>query len=222
MAKDLAIVLNSGGLNSAVVTAMAAQKHRPVMIHADGPGLSSPRQRMAYDQQTAHFKPYREHALPLPYLATFSPTNPQQAAQPIVADPRHPSAPVAQMIEMLPLLAGAVRFAVHYGASRIYTGFRVGGHGDDLAQATEYTQIWNELLQLPCGQTELEIESPLLELEAWQVVDVGFGVNAPFDKTWTCLEEGSDPCWACRLCRSREQAFHQAAKPDPLRVVKKV
>ena len=55
--------------------------------------------------------------------------------------------------------------------------------------------------------------------ENWRL---GFGVNAPFDKTWTCMEEGSDPCWACRLCRAREQAFHQAAKPDPLRVVKKV
>jgi 7-cyano-7-deazaguanine synthase in queuosine biosynthesis len=218
MAKDLAIVLNSGGLNSAVMTAMAAQKHRPIMVHADGAGISTPRMRVAYDQQVQHFKPYREHSLPLPYLATFA--QPQTSGLSI--DPRHPTAPVAQMIELLPLLAGAVRFAVHYGAHRIYTGFRVGGQGDDLAQATEYLQIWNELLQLPCGQAELEIESPLLELEPWQVVDIGFGVNAPFDKTWTCLEEGSEPCWACRLCRSREQAFQQAAKPDPLRIVKKV
>ena len=34
-----------------------------------------------------------------------------------------------------------------------------------LAQATEYIQIWNELLQLPCGQPELTIEAPLLELD---------------------------------------------------------
>ena len=33
MAKDLAIVLNSGGLNSVVATALAAQKHRLVMVH---------------------------------------------------------------------------------------------------------------------------------------------------------------------------------------------
>ena len=218
MAKDLAIVLNSGGVNSAVATAISAQKYRLILIHGEGTGLSTPRSRVSYDQQTAHFKPYREHSISLPYLSIFGP---QQPTQPMVADSKHPPGTTAQMIDMIPLLAGAVRFAVHYGAARIITGFRVGGTGEDLAKATEYGQIWNELLQLPCGLTELEIDTPLLELEPWQIIDVGFSVNAPFDKTWSCLEEGTDPCWACRGCRAREQAFQQAAKPDPLRGVKK-
>jgi len=220
MAKDLAIVLNSGGVNSAVITAMAAQKHRLIMLHGEGTGLSTPRSRVAYDQQVAHFKPYREHSVPLPYLSTFAPQQQTQAIS-AAADPRHPSVPVAQMIDMIPLMAAAIRFGTHYGAARIFTGFRVGGTGDELARATEYVQIWNELIQLPCAQTELEIESPVLELEPWQIVDVGFSVAAPFDKTWSCLEEGSEPCWACRGCRAREHSFQQAAKPDPLRGVKK-
>ena len=35
MAKDLAIILNSGSINSAVVTALAAQKHRAILLHAE-------------------------------------------------------------------------------------------------------------------------------------------------------------------------------------------
>lgn len=35
MPKDFAIVLNNGSLNSAVVTAMASQRFRPIMIFAD-------------------------------------------------------------------------------------------------------------------------------------------------------------------------------------------
>jgi 7-cyano-7-deazaguanine synthase in queuosine biosynthesis len=46
-------------------------------------------------------------------------------------------------------------------------------------------------------------------------------VNAPLDKTWSCLEEGSEPCWACPACRAREKAFQQAGKVDPMRVVRK-
>jgi len=219
MAKDLAIVLNSGGVNSAVVTAMAAQKYRLVMLHAEGQGLSSPRCRVTYDQQSAHFKPYRDHPMPLPYLSTF--TAAEQPAAGVVSDVRTPSAGVAQMVDLIPLIAGAIKFGMHYRASKIFLGLRVGGQGDDLAKATEYAQIWNELIQLPCGLAEMEIETPLLELEPWQVIDVGFSVNTPFDRTWSCVEEGSEPCWACRGCRSREQAFQQAAKPDPLRGLKK-
>src|SRR5579863_8612236 len=94
---------------------------------------------------------------------------------------------------------------------------RIGPGADELSQATEYFQIWNELLEMPCGKPDLEIQTPLLELEPWQVVDVGFNVSAPLERTWSCQETGTEPCWTCSGCRAREAAFQQAAKMDPLR-----
>src|SRR5712671_2599334 len=155
MAKDVAIVLSSGSINSVVATALAAQRYRLILLHAEV-GEGGTRARAAYDQQVQHFKPFREHSLPMPFLAT-------------VQDPKSSAA--------------------FYQAAAVYLGFRVGGTGDELAAATEYTQIWNELIQMPCGVKELEVITPLLELDAWQVVDVGFQVNAPMEKTWSCLEE---------------------------------
>jgi len=221
MAKDLAIVLNNGSINSAVTTALAAQKYRPIMLFAEIAPQPGSRTRAAYDQQVAHFKPYREHSLPMPYLAPLQSAG-QAAAVSMMTDPRQTAALVLQGLDLLPLIATAARFAVHYQAAAVYVGMRVGGHGDELAQMTEYVQIWNELIQLPCGQPELEINAPLLELEPWQVVDTGFQVSAPFDKSWSCVEETSEPCWACRGCRVREAAFQQAGKPDPLRAVRKL
>jgi 7-cyano-7-deazaguanine synthase in queuosine biosynthesis len=220
MAKELAIVLNSGSVNSAVVTALAAQKHRPIMLYAETSTATGARSRAAYDQQVGHFKPYREHLLSMPFLATVSPSSQNQSQ--IVSDPRQHSAIGARLLELLPMIAIAARFAVHYQAAGIYLGLRIGPQADELAQASEFLQITNELLQLPCGQSEMEIVTPLLELEPWQVVDLGFHANAPFDKTWSCLEEMSEPCWACRGCRVRESAFQQAAKPDPMHAVRKI
>ncbi len=222
MAKDLAIILNNGSVNSAVATALAAQKHRVIMLWVETtPSQQSPsRPRAAYDLQVGHFKPYREHTLQMPWHALVKPRGGQQGN--VVTDPRIQAALGPQMLELLPMLSAAARFAVHYGAGAIYTGVRIGTNGDNLAQGTEYMQIWNELLQLPCGQPELELQSPLMELETWQVIDVGFQVNAPFDRTWSCGEENSEPCWACKGCRSREAAFLQAGKPDPMRVVRKL
>jgi 7-cyano-7-deazaguanine synthase in queuosine biosynthesis len=221
MAKDLAIILSNGGINSAVASAIAVQKFRPIMLWAEVSNTpkSSARQRAAYDLQVAHFKPYREHTLQMPWVATVQPHGHAGSTAP---DPRIPMAIAPQLLELLPLLGAAARFAAHYSAAAIYLGFRVGGVGDELAQATEYMQIWNELLQIPCAQQELEIMTPLLELEPWQVIDVGFQVSAPFDRTWSCSEESSEPCWACRGCRARELAFQQAGKADPMRVVRKV
>jgi 7-cyano-7-deazaguanine synthase len=218
MAKDLAIVLNNGGINSAVTTALAAQRYRIVMLYAEVADAEGSRARAAYDLQVAHFKPYREHTLSMPFLSVVHQGSPTQPS----ADPRIVAPMAPRMIELLPLLAVAARFASHYQATAIQLGFRVGPGADELAEATEFFQVWDELLQMPCGLAELRIETPLLELEYWQAVDVGAQVSAPFDRTWSCSEHGSDPCWACRGCRAREAAFQQAGKPDPMRVVKRV
>src|SRR3954469_6975087 len=114
MAKDLAIVLNSGSLNSAVVTAMAAQKHRTVLLHAELGQPAGSRARAAYDQQVAHFKPYREHTLAMPYLSGIGAAAEQPAN---FTDPRQHTAVGGQLLDLLPLLSAAARYAVHYHAA---------------------------------------------------------------------------------------------------------
>jgi 7-cyano-7-deazaguanine synthase in queuosine biosynthesis len=78
------------------------------------------------------------------------------------------------------------------------------------------------MIQLPCRLGEMELLTPLLELEPWQVVDVGFQVAAPLERTWSCVEETTEACWSCRGCRAREAAFQQAGKPDPLRTARRI
>jgi len=217
MAKDLAIVLNNGGVNAAVASALAAQKYRPILVYVETEPAGAPGCRSAYDQQVAHYKPFREHTIAMPFFAPRAGDAPVAAASAGSVDPRvHP--PLGpQMVRLLPLVAAAVRFAADYQAAAVYLGLRVGPRGDELAQATEYVQVWNELVQMPCAQAELEVVTPLLELEPWQVVDLGFQVAAPLERTWSCEGDGPEPCGSCRGCRDRDAAFQQAAKPDPLR-----
>ena len=208
------MVLNNGSINSAVSTALAAQKYRPILLYLEPAGSPSSRQRAAYDQQVTHFKPYREQTIAQPAIASPAPA----AAG---ADPRATPPLAPRLIELLPLMAAAAQVGTQFQAGAIYVGMRIGSNSDELAQAAEFFQVWAEMLQLPCRQEKLEVITPLLELEAWEVVDLGYQVGAPFDRTWSCLHEASDPCWSCRGCREREAAFVQASKPDPLRTGKR-
>src|SRR5947207_14698389 len=116
MAKDLAIVLNNGSINSAVTTAMAGQRYRLVLLHAEV-GEGGTRGRAAYDQQVGHFKPYREHTLPMPFLA---PVQQDRSSATMISDPRVPAVLAPQMLELMPLLSAAARYAAHYKAAAIY------------------------------------------------------------------------------------------------------
>src|SRR5256885_6551977 len=87
MAKDLAIILNNGGLNSAVAAALAVQRFRPVLVYAELAPGGTPAAKGAYDQQVAHFKPFREHTLAMPFFSL--PEGPAPAATALRAvDPR--------------------------------------------------------------------------------------------------------------------------------------
>ena len=102
MAKDLAIILNSGSVNSAVVTAMAMQRYRPIFVHLANDPQSGSRWQAAYEQQVSHFKPYREHTLVMPAIA---PSTSGAAAASIAVDPRAKGHLAPQLIELLPLLS---------------------------------------------------------------------------------------------------------------------
>lgn len=218
MARDIAVVLNNGSLNSAVAAALAAQKHRLVMLYAETSDKPAGRWRWAFEQQVAFFKPYREVAVAMPFLGGMRSAATVWAA---MADRRQGGMVAPQLLALLPVAAVAASYAAQYEAAAVYCGTRVGTNVDDLAAATEYFQILTELLQMPCGQTDMEFVAPLLELEEWQVVDLGYQVNAPLDRGWSCLEDAPEPCWTCVGCRAREAAFQQAARPDPLRPVRR-
>src|SRR4051812_45609056 len=102
MARDIAIVLNSGGMNSAIVSALAAQKFRPVMVHGEIASPAGARLRAAYEQQVGHFKPYREHTVPLPAIASGATPTAQVIA---ASDPRQENYLATQMLELLPIVA---------------------------------------------------------------------------------------------------------------------
>src|SRR5436309_2551547 len=160
MAKDLAIVLNDGGVDAAVASALAVQKYRLILVYADTEAGGAPAAKAAYDQQVAHFKPFREHTLSMPFFAPRDGSAPAAVA-PGTVDPRVQAPLGPQMVRLLPLVAAAVRFAADYQAAAVYLGLRVGPKGDELSQATEYVQVWNELIQMPCAQGELELVTPL-------------------------------------------------------------
>lgn len=210
MAKDLAIVLSNGSLNSAVATALAAQKHRLIMVHVEtNPNAGRPGQ--AFDQQAGHFKPYRSHRAAMHFLSGLEKNTSPNA----VADPRMAEHGAAQLLALVPVIATGMRYAAHYNAAAVWAGIRVGPDGPDLARVTEHAQIWMELLQLTCDKPNLEFQLPLLELDAWQVVDLGVQVSAPLQMTWTCDNLVGEPCGNCRACRARENAFVRAGKTDP-------
>lgn len=216
MARELAIVLANGSIQSAVACALAAQRFRTVMLFIEN-GPNPGRPGVAFDAMVQHFKPYRSHRVQMPFLAAISRNEVNLAA----ADPRSSQNTTSLLIDLLPVVSVAIRYAVHYGATALYSGIRVGSESTDTARVTEFAQLCTEMIQITLERPELEVVTPLLEMEMWQVIDLGIQLDAPLQLAWSCENQAGEPCGECRRCRERDAAFQRSGRADPARAKQK-
>lgn len=83
-----------------------------------------------------------------------------------------------------------------------------------------YYDHYQKLLQLADPEEpQLDIRTPLANLENWQIILLGEEVGVPWEKTWSCVKENKDwiACNDCSKCRERKKAFLNAGVEDPLK-----
>jgi 7-cyano-7-deazaguanine synthase len=52
------------------------------------------------------------------------------------------------------------------------------------------------------------INAPLLHLTKKQIISLGAKLKVPFDITWSCYAGGKTPCGVCDSCKIRNEAFN--------------
>ncbi|MEM0120986.1 MAG: 7-cyano-7-deazaguanine synthase [Thermoprotei archaeon] len=110
----------------------------------------------------------------------------------------------------------AAHFAERIGADSIY-----GGHikTDALkfqdASETFFARL-NTILSEHLASKGLHVVTPLINLEKHEVVRLGGDLGVPFGSTWSCYGEGPKPCGDCKACIERRRAFLRAGLTDPL------
>jgi 7-cyano-7-deazaguanine synthase len=110
----------------------------------------------------------------------------------------------------------AAHFAERLGATYIY-----GGHlkTDSLRFKDASKRFFNSLNNLFLNHLStgaVRVVTPLITLEKHEVVQLGSSLGVPFELTWSCYEDGPRPCRKCEACREREAAFKMAGVLDPL------
>jgi 7-cyano-7-deazaguanine synthase len=62
----------------------------------------------------------------------------------------------------------------------------------------------------------IRIWAPLLHKTKKQIVQLGYELGVPFEKTWSCYQGEAKPCHVCDACVRREAAFLSLLREDPL------
>ncbi len=220
--RPIAVVLLSGGMDSCVTAAVAAQDHRLALLHSSYGQLTEAREKRAFDDIAAFYDaPYRLH-IEQRYMTRIGGsalTDPSLAVpEADLAAAQHGQIPITYVpFRNAHFLSAAVSWAEVLGARRIFVGAVEQDSSGYPDCRPAYYQAFNETVRLGTRpETQIEICAPLITLSKADIIQRGVALGAPLHLTWSCYRSQDVACGTCDSCALRLRAFEQAGLADPI------
>jgi len=223
--RPLAVVLASGGMDSCVTTAVAAQEHELALLHLTYGQRTQQRELRAFHALADHFKAKKRLVVDVSHLAKIggsSLTDPSidiRAADPKVlfnaVKDDIPSSYVP--FRNATFLSIATSWAEVIRAGRIYIG-AVEEDGSGYPDCRkEFYDAYDRVIALGTRPgSGIRVETPVISLSKADIVRRGIELQAPFELTWSCYQSEDRACGICDSCALRLRAFRMAGVDDPI------
>ncbi|MEI6427083.1 MAG: 7-cyano-7-deazaguanine synthase QueC [Pseudanabaena sp. ELA607] len=209
-----AVVLLSGGLDSATVAAIAQQEGYAVIALSFRYGQRHQRELQAA-QKIAQYLGITEHFIVDVQLSLWGGS---ALTDPNVAMPKDGVNPAIIPVTYVPgrntvFIAIALSLAEAKEAEAIYLGINAVDYSGYPDCRPEYLAAFQDLADLS-SKAALEghgvkLRAPLVHLSKVQIIKKALALGVPIAETWSCYEGGEIPCGVCDSCRIRNQALQE-------------
>jgi 7-cyano-7-deazaguanine synthase len=225
MTMEKAVILCSGGLNSAVVTSIASKEYAVKLLHVRYGHRSQTKETSLFEKQAEFFNVQDRLTVDMPHFAMIggnSRVNRKRQIEDALALGEGTSNCYVPGL-IAGLLSAAFDWAWVIGAPKVFLGVsedlgppapRTSNIYPDYSR--EYIQLCGHLFGEASHGKPITIETPLIDMNRSDIVKLGNRLNTPFDLTWSCLSSGTEACGACVGCATRGRGFLDAAVPDPI------
>jgi 7-cyano-7-deazaguanine synthase len=215
----LAVACLSGGMDSAVAAALAAEQHRLALLHANYGQRTQARELACFHALADHFGAEQRLVVDLGHLAAIGGSSLTDPAVPVrEGEPVPGSIPTSYVpFRNAHLLAAATSWGEVLGATALVIGAvweDSSGYPD--CRPEFYRAFEQAIRQGTRPETDLRILTPVIDLSKAEIVRRGLALGVPFEKTWSCYQAEDQACGACESCRLRLKGFAEAGVADPL------
>jgi 7-cyano-7-deazaguanine synthase len=217
-----AVVLLSGGMDSAATLALARRRGFRIAALTVGYGQRHDRERRSARSLAAHFRVERHIELELPIgpLLRSALTRPRSRL-PSGGNPAAGGIPVTYVpARNTILLSLALGIAESWKASTIFVGVNAIDYSGYPDCRPAFLRAFERLAAVATKAGveghRFRVEAPLLHLTKAGIVRLGERLRVPWGTTWSCYAGGRRPCGRCDACRLRAKGFAEAGVADPL------
>lgn len=215
-----AIVLLSGGLDSATALAMACRQHKEVFALSFRYGQRHSAELLAAQRVAAYWNvvEHRIIDIDLGQLGGSSLTDPELNV-PETEQPGIPNTYVPARNTVF--LSYGLAYAEVTGASAIYLGINAVDYSGYPDCRPEFVAAYQNLVNVATKATvtgaEIRVEAPLLSLTKAEIIRQGIELGVDYRMTVSCYQadEAGFACGRCDSCRLRAEGFRAAGVDDP-------
>ncbi|MCS7279277.1 MAG: 7-cyano-7-deazaguanine synthase QueC [Thermodesulfobacteriaceae bacterium] len=217
MEKNLAVVLLSSGMDSAVCATLASQTYQLAFLHIQY-GQKAEKKELEYFLKLCDFfKPLKifiAKAYFLKEIGGSSLTN-NTLEIPNSENSEIPSTYVPFRNGIF--LSIATSWAEVIGAKKIFIGVNEVDFSGYPDCREIFIKTFNEVIRIGTKpETQIEVVAPLLKLNKKEIIELGIKLGTPFHLTWSCYKGEEVACGECSSCQLRLKAFKALGLQDPL------
>ncbi len=212
-----AIVLLSGGMDSAVTATIASGEYETYFMHIDYGQRTEKKEREVFKKLSEYFKVAGSLIVKMELFRKIG----GSALTDENIEVPHKLSETGIPITYVPFrngnfISAAVSWAEVISAKKIF----LGATEEDAAGYPDCRKVFydkfNELIKIGTKNRDIEIVTPVINMKKVDIVKKGIELGTPFQWTWSCYEREDYACGKCDSCIRRLRAFEEAGVNDPI------
>lgn len=215
-----AIVLLSGGMDSAVTTAIAQNSgYKIAALHINYGQRTQNREMQSFDKLCEYYNINEKLVVDISYLTQIGGSsltdNNIDVFDAKLDNKEVPNTYVP--FRNANILAIATSWAEVIGAEAIFIGANQvdsSGYPDTRKEFFEVAEKMIDLGTKP--ETKISIKTPIIEMSKKDIIKLGNELKVPFALTWSCYRSNEVACGTCDSCALRLKGFYEAEIHDPI------
>ncbi len=215
--KNRAVVLVSGGMDSLVSAAIAIRQYSCYFLHISYGQRTMERERKAFSDIADYYKIDNKLIIEMAYFKIIGGSALTDDKIDVPKELNLYDVPVTYVpFRNANFLSAAVSWAETVKAEEVF----IGATEEDFAGypdcRSEFYQQFNKVIKEGTKAKNIEVITPVINMNKAEIVKIGREINAPFNLSWSCYERVDIPCGKCDSCLRRIKAFKDAGYDDPI------
>ena len=219
VAGPLAVVLVSGGMDSLVCAAIAAQTHEPAFLHLNYGQRTEKKELACFNAIADHYGVKRRLVVDASHLSAIGGSSLTDRSIPVDdAAPGRTGIPSTYVpFRNANILSMAVSWAEVVGAHKVFIGAVEEDSSGYPDCRREFYDAFNRAVALGTKPgSGIEVVTPVIAMGKGEIVRAGLALGVPFALSWSCYRSDDVACGRCDSCSLRLKGFREAGVPDPI------